>query len=148
VKFYDIDKTLLEAINTAEKSVRVKIEIDAGNHYEAVFEHDILEANFYSLKEAAGGVSARGDVLLDNSIGVYNYKSAGAGSKVKVSFSIGEDLPFFQRFLLFIDDKGIQDIKGNGRKKFVRLGLRDLSSVLRKPMKRGTGQLPLFLPIP
>lgn len=132
MKFYEIDNALKEAINAADKPVRVKIEIDIGGHFESVFEQDIIEANFYSLKEVAGGVSSRGEVLLDNSIGIYAYRCVGAGSKVKVSFSIGEGLPFFHRFNFFIDDNGIQDIRGNGRKRFVRLGLRDLSAKLRK----------------
>jgi len=132
MKFYDIDNALQDAINAGEKPVRVKIEIDLGSHFESVFEQDILEANFYSLKEVAGGVSSRGEVLLDNTIGIYAYNGVGAGSQVKVSFSIGEGLPFFQRFIFYLDDKGIQDIRGNGRKRYVRLGLRDLSAVLRK----------------
>jgi hypothetical protein len=49
-----------------------------------------------------------------------------------VSFSVGEGLPFFQRFVFYVDDKGIQDIKGPGRKRYVRLVLRDLSYKLRK----------------
>jgi hypothetical protein len=51
---------------------------------------------------------------------------------VKISFSLGEGLPWFERFIFYIDDNGIQDIRGPGRKRFVRLGLRDLSAKLRK----------------
>ena len=132
MKFYDIDNALLEAINAADKPVRLRIEIDVGGHFESVFEQDIIEANFYGLKEVAGGTSARGEILLDNSIGIYAYTSVNSGSQVKVSFSLGEGLPFFQRFQFYIDDKGIQDIKGPGRKRFVYIGLRDLSAKLRK----------------
>jgi hypothetical protein len=84
------------------------------------------------LKEAAGGTSARGDVLLNNPNGIYSYTGAGPGTKVKVSFSLGEGLPWFERFIFYIDDNGIQDIRGPGRKRCVRLGLRDLSAKLRK----------------
>jgi hypothetical protein len=49
-----------------------------------------------------------------------------------VSFSIGEGLPYFQRFKFFIDDKGFQDIRGPGRKRYVKIVLRDLSAKLRK----------------
>jgi len=102
-------------------------------HFQSVFEQDIIEANFYSIKEAAGGVSSRGNVLLDNSCGLFsNCGGTGAGLRVKVSFSIGEGLPFFNRFIFYVDDKGIQDIRGNGRKKYIQLGLRDLSFKLRK----------------
>ena len=134
MKFYEIDNALQEAIIAAEKPVRVRIQIDfTGNgDFESVFEQDILEADFYGLKEAAGGTSARGDVLLDNPQGIYSYTSVGPGSKVKVSFSLGEGLPYFERFIFYLDDNGVQDIRGPGRKRFVRLGLRDLSAKLRK----------------
>jgi len=133
MKFYDVDSALQEAITAADKPVRLKVEIELDGHFQSVFEQDIIEANFYSLKEAAGGVSSRGDVLLDNSCGLFsNCGGTGAGLKVKVSFSIGEGLPYFNRFIFYVDDKGIQDIRGNGRKRYIQLGLRDLSYKLRK----------------
>jgi hypothetical protein len=134
MKFYEIDNALQEAIIAADKPVRVRIQIDfTGNgDFESVFEQDIIEAHFYGLKEAAGGTSARGDVLLDNPQGIYAYTNAGPGTQVKVSFSLGEGLPFFERFILYVDDNGIQDIRGPGRKRFVRLGMRDLSAKLRR----------------
>jgi hypothetical protein len=132
MKFYEIDNALQEAIVAADKPVRVVIRIELPWGFESVFEQDILEAAFYGLKEAAGGTSARGEVLLDNPNGMYSYTSAGSGTKVKVSFSLGDGLPWFERFIFYIDDNGIQDIRGPGRKRFVRLGLRDLSAKLRK----------------
>jgi hypothetical protein len=132
MKFYEIDSALQEAIAAADKLVRVKIEIQFAGHFESVFEQDILEADFYGLKETAGGTSARGEILLENSHGAYSHTNAGPGTKVKVSFSLGDGLPYFERFIFYIDDNGIQDIRGPGRKRFVRLGLRDLSALLRK----------------
>jgi hypothetical protein len=134
VKFYEIDNALQEAITAADKPVRVRIQIDCtgDGYFESVFEQDIVEADFYGLKEAAGGTSARGEVLLDNPQGIYAYTGAGPGTQVKVSFSIGDGLPWFERFVFYLDDNGIQDIRGPGRKRFVRLGLRDLSARLRK----------------
>jgi hypothetical protein len=122
MKFYEIDNALQEAITTADKLVRVRIDIDftGKGDFESVFEQDILEAGFYGLKEAAGGTSARGDVLLDNPQGIYAYTGAGPGIKVKVSFSLGEGLPWFERFIFYLDDNGIQDIRGPGRKRYVR----------------------------
>ncbi|GHU68926.1 hypothetical protein FACS189450_00780 [Spirochaetia bacterium] len=128
MKFYELDNALQEAIIAADKPVRVKIQIGL----EGVPEPDILEADFYGLKETAGGTSARGEILLDNSHEAYSYTSAGSGTKVKVSFSLGDGLPYFERFIFYLDDKGIQDIKGPGRKRFIRLGLQDLSAKLRK----------------
>ena len=130
--FYEIDNALQEAIITADKPVRVRIQIELPWGFESIFEQDILEADFYGLKEVAGGTSARGEILLDNTHGAYSYAAAGSGSKVKVSFSIGDGLPYFERFIFYIDDNGIQDIRGPGRKRCVRFGLWDLSAKLRK----------------
>jgi hypothetical protein len=134
MKFYEIVNALQEAISATEKPVRLRIGIDfaGGGYFESVFEQDIMEANFYGLKEAAGETSARGDVLLHNPRGIYAYTGAGPGTGFKVSFSLGEGLPWFERFIFYIDDKGLQDIRGPDRKRFVRLGLRDLSAKLRK----------------
>jgi hypothetical protein len=134
MKFYEIDNALREAVIAANKPVRVQLQIDCtgDGDFESVYEQDILEASFYGLKEAAGGTSARGEILLDNGEGMYSYTGAGLGTQVKVLFSLGEGLPWFERFVLYIDDNGVQDIRGPGRKRFVRLGLRDLSAKLRK----------------
>jgi hypothetical protein len=121
--FYEIDNALQEAIQAADKPTRIKIEIAVAGHFESVFEQDIIEANFFGLKEAAGGTTARGELLLDNPQGIYSYSSVGSGSQLKVSFSLGEGLSYFQRFNFFIDHKGIQDSLGPGRKRcvFIRL---------------------------
>ncbi|GHV82264.1 hypothetical protein AGMMS49991_08220 [Spirochaetia bacterium] len=132
MKFYEIDNALQEAIIAADKPVRVKIQIEFPTGFESIYEQDILEADFYGLKEAAGGTSARGAILLNNTHGAYSHTSAKPGTKVKISFSFGDGLPYFERFVLYLDDKGIQNIQGPGRKRFVRLGLRDLSARLRK----------------
>jgi hypothetical protein len=132
MKFYQLDSALQEAIHAAEKPLRVKIEIAFAWHFESVFEQDIIEARFFGLKETAGGTSARGEVLLDNQYGIYAYTGAGAGTQVKVSFSLGEGLPYFTRFIFYIDSKGIQDIRGAGRKRIVKIGLEDLSAALHK----------------
>jgi len=132
MRFYEIDNALQEAITTANKPVRVKIEFDIAGHFESVFEQDIIEANLFGLKEAAGGTTARGQILIDNPQGSYSYFSLGSGTKVKVSFSLGDGLPYFQRFLFYIDDKGIQDVRGPGHKRYALIGLRDLAAKLRK----------------
>jgi len=132
MRFYEVDNALQEAIYTANKPVRLKIEIQVAGHFESVFEQDIVEANFFGLKEVAGGTTARGELILDNPQGIYAFSSVKPGAQVKVSFSLGEGLPYFQRFIFYIDDKGIQNIRGNGRKRFVYIGLRDLSAKLRK----------------
>ena len=132
MKFYEVDPALQEAIVAGDKPVRLKIEIAVKGHFENIFEQDIIEANFYGLKEVAGGVSARGELLIDNPQGLYSFTSVGAGSEVRVYFSMGEGLPYFLRFVFFVDDKGLQDIRGAGRKRYVYIGLRDLSAKLRK----------------
>ena len=66
MKFYEIDNALQEAIEKAGKPVRLKIQIDRGGHFESVFEPDIIAADFYGLKEAAGGTTARGEITINN----------------------------------------------------------------------------------
>jgi hypothetical protein len=132
MKFYEVDPALQEAIAAGDKRVRVKIELQIHGHFEAVFEQDIIEANFYGLKEAAGGVSSRGEVTISNEQGALSNEATPPGSQVRVYFSLGEGLPFFQRFIFIIDDKGVQDIRGSGRRRYVYIGLRDFSAVLRK----------------
>jgi hypothetical protein len=45
---------------------------------------------------------------------------------------MGEGLSYFQRFTFYIDERGIQEVKGNGRKRIVYIELHDLSAKLRK----------------
>ncbi|MDR1862884.1 MAG: hypothetical protein LBQ67_03080 [Treponema sp.] len=138
MKFYEIDHALDEAIKKGDNPVRLRLAIDRGGHgvhaFEDVFERDIVDASFYGLKEAAGGTTARGEVLLDNPGGLYSVSDTdrGAGREVRVSFSIGEGLPWFERFVLYVDDKGFQDIRGPGRGCSIRIVLRDRSAILRK----------------
>jgi len=133
MKFYEIDNALKEAIASGDKPIRVKIDIQVAGHFESVFEKDIIEANFYGLKEAAGGTSSRGELLIaNNNEQLAMNNGGGVGSEVRVSFSMGEGLPYFLRFIFYIDDRGIQDVRGPGRKRFVFIGLRDLSYKLRK----------------
>jgi hypothetical protein len=132
MRFYEIDNALQDAINAAEKPVRLRIEIQVAGHFESVFEQDIIEANFFGLKEVAGGTSSRGELLINNEQLAMSNEGIRVGSEVRVFFSLGEGLPYFQRFKFYIDDKGIQEVRGAGRKRYVFIGLRDLSYKLRK----------------
>ncbi|MDR1148971.1 MAG: hypothetical protein LBK66_10105 [Spirochaetaceae bacterium] len=132
MKFYQIDGGLDEAVAAGDKALRIMIEIDFAGATYTVSERDILQADFYGLKEAAGGVTARGEVLLDNAGGVYSAGMGGAGAKARVYFTVGEGLPWFHRFTMFINEKGVQDIRGPGRRRVARLVMRDLSGTLRE----------------
>ena len=57
MRFYEIDNVLQEAITTADKPVRLKIQIDRGGHFESIFESDIVEAYFTASKKRRGGDS-------------------------------------------------------------------------------------------
>jgi hypothetical protein len=131
MNFYQIDGAVQDAIEAADKPVRLKIDIQVNNHFETIFEQDIISAHFWGLKEVAGGVSSRGEVIINNVQSISN-DGTKPGSEVRVSFSIGEGLAYFQRFVFYLDDSGVQDIRGPGRKRLVRLGLLDLSYKLRK----------------
>ncbi|GHU77974.1 hypothetical protein FACS189462_1330 [Spirochaetia bacterium] len=128
MKFYEIDIALNEAIEKGDRTVRLRISIGS----ETVSDKDIIEASLFGLKETAGGTAARGEVLLDNSKGAYAASGTGAGREVRISFSLGEGLPYFQRFVLYVDDRGFQDIRGPGRQRVLRMGLQDRSALLRK----------------
>ena len=133
MKFYEIDGALQEAIAAGDKPIRVKIDIQVGGHFESVFEKDIIEADFYGLKEAAGGTSSRGEILIaNNNEQLTMNNGGGVGSEVRIYFSMGEGLAYFLRFVFYVDDRGIQDVRGPGRKRFAFIGLRDLSYKLRK----------------
>jgi hypothetical protein len=132
MKFYEIDNALQEAIAAGDKPVRLRIEIQTAGHFESVFEKDIIEAHFFGLKEAAGGTSARGEITINNEQLTMSNEGIRVGAEVRVSFSMGEGLPYFQRFVFYIDEKGIQDVRGPGRKRRALIGLRDLSYKLRK----------------
>jgi hypothetical protein len=133
MKFYEIDSALREAVDRGDSAVRVRVVVDRDGNggFESIVEQDIVAADFYGLKEAAGGTSARGEIVIRNEKrGMRNGIGPGAG--VKVLFSVGEGLPWFERFVLYVDDKGAQEIWGPGRRRVIRLGLRDLSAKLRK----------------
>ncbi|GHV13777.1 hypothetical protein FACS189491_09190 [Spirochaetia bacterium] len=137
MKFYDIDTALSEAIEKGDSPVRLRVSLawSGAGFYETVFEQDIIEASFFGLKEAAGGTTARGEILLDNTCGGYacgGNGGKGAGREVRIGFSLGEGLPYFQRFILYVDDKGFQDIRGPGQRRTLRIGLHDRSALLRK----------------
>jgi len=136
MRFYEMDGALQEAITAADKPIRIKIEIALAGHFESISEQDIIEASFFGLKETSGGTTARGELIIDNQYGIYTYTGVCPGTEVRVSFSIGEGLPYFQRFIFYMDDKGIQDVRGPGRKRRIFIGLRDLSAKLRKTDER------------
>jgi hypothetical protein len=130
MKFYQIDGALSRAIGAGDKRLRIKIEIDFGGAgFTAVEERDILQADFYGLKEAAGGTTARGEIFLDNTGGLYT-KYECAGAEVRVFFTVGEGLQWFHRFTLYVNEKGMQDIRGPGRRRAARIVMRDLSGML------------------
>jgi len=131
MKFYEIDNALQEAINAGDKPVRLRIDIQVAGSFESVPEKDIIEAHFYGLKEAAGGTTSRGEITISNEQ-LEMSNGNGVGAEVRVFFSLGDGLPFFQRFAFYIDEKGIQVIRGPGRKRYVLIGLRDLSAKLKK----------------
>ena len=136
MKFYEIDNALQEAIIAADKPVRLRVDIVFDEYIESITDDDIIEASFYGLKEAAGGTSARGEISISNEQAflwneVMSNENA-AGREVRVSFSLGEGLPYFERFVFYIDEKGIQDVRGSGRKRYAVMSLRDLSYKLRK----------------
>jgi hypothetical protein len=77
MRFYEVDEALSEAIERGDSPVRVRVGIDRDGHFEDVLEEDIVDASFIGLKEAAGGTSYRGEVLLENLHEVYTPMTVG-----------------------------------------------------------------------
>ena len=46
MKFYEIDGAVQDAIETADKPVRIKIEIENNGHFKTVDDRRIIEAHF------------------------------------------------------------------------------------------------------
>ncbi|GHU40843.1 hypothetical protein FACS1894190_08230 [Spirochaetia bacterium] len=132
MKFYDIDDALDVAITQGDKPLRIKLEIDLRKNGEFVTvpEFDILQADFYGLKEVAGGTTARGEILLNN-LNCQYVTNQGYAAELRVYFTVGEGLSWVHRFTLFVNDQGFQDIR-EGRRRMVRLVLRDRSAALQK----------------
>jgi hypothetical protein len=130
--FYQIDGAVAGAIASGELALRIGIEIDfdKSGAFTPVLEKNILRADFYGLKEASGGTTARGEILLDNPGGMYTNNNLCPNSALRVYFTVGEGLAWFHRFTFYINEKGIQDIRGPGRRRTARLVLRDLSGRL------------------
>jgi hypothetical protein len=80
MKFYEIDNALIEA---GDKQVRVRIAIDltGKGDFENVFERDIVEADFYGLKEAAGGLCPGGKCYWIIPWGCIHIPERGRGHK-------------------------------------------------------------------
>jgi hypothetical protein len=137
MRFYQVDGALSEAVLAGDKPLRVRLEIDFGGDgfFSPVFENDILQADFYGLKEVSGGTTARGEILLDNRGGLYTNSFNCAGAEVRIYFTVGEGLPWVHRFTMYINEKGIQDVRGPGRSRTARIVLRDLSGTLRESDK-------------
>jgi hypothetical protein len=132
MRFYDVSSEMLSAIEAGDLPLRVRIEIDLSRNgaFTVVDEKDVIQADFYSLKESGGGTAAYGEVLLDNPAGRYLAADGGAGVEVRVWFTVGE-LPWFRRFTLFADERGLQDIRGPWKRRQMRIIMRDGSWRLR-----------------
>jgi hypothetical protein len=111
--------------------VKIRIEIDflGKNEFAAVAEDDLLLADFYSLKEAAGGVSSYGEIVIDNGRGRYDvggrFTEGGQTPPVRV---FCDDV---LRYEFFADENGVQEIAGPGARRRLRILLRDGSARLR-----------------
>lgn len=132
MKFYDIDDALDLAITQGDTPLRIKLEIDfsKSGEFVTVPEHDIVQADFYGLKEVSGGATARGEIIISNeqlAICIGN----GAGCEARVFFTVGDGLSWVHRFTLFVNDSGFQYVR-ESRKKRIRLVLRDRSAALKK----------------
>jgi hypothetical protein len=140
----------LSACERSEKERIVRLDAYTLTIAFTVPEHPAGERNCYAYAASVTtvlGTSARGEVLLANPGGMCSYTRAGPGTKVKVSFSLGEGLPWFERFIFYIGDKGIQNTGGRATSGLSGWGCGIYPPGCAKPMRRGTGRPRQFSPI-
>jgi hypothetical protein len=97
MRFYEIDGALQDAIFAGDKAVRLKIDIDSGKgFFYEVFDKDIIEADFFGLKEAAGGTSARGEISVNSEQLIENRGRENLlGGRCGFSFRLGRGCSIF-----------------------------------------------------
>ena len=130
MKFFEINADLENAIKTRDVPVRIKIELVQGDKILTIAHEDIVTAGFSGIRESGGGISSRGEVTADNPDGKYTNgldNKNGAGMEARVWFTAGNGLAWFRRFTFYVDQRGIIDIRGYGKKRMARIGFRDIS---------------------
>ena len=159
MRFYAVEDRLSEAIVEGHTKVRVQVAFDfAGTgDYVSIPESDILELNVTSLREKAGGTITYGTLILDNTTGSWcprlfdtyrpSYNKYNGlkqddglgnlrpGRMVRISYTTGFDIPFVNRFLLYVDDNGFQQTATGYKGNVCAVGLVDLSARLKKTDK-------------
>jgi len=145
MNFYEMEPELHHAVEMGIGNVRIRLEIAYEGIFRQVEEIDILEATFTAMKEAAGGIASGGTVLLSNEDGKYDFGTGTYSRAIKVALTFGECKPYFRRFVLYADHKGIREIRGPGKKNRLLIRMHDCSMQLKEKGKSKNWDAPVIL---
>lgn len=133
MKFYELPPEVDNLIKNTDVRpfVRILLELPGGDVF--VRDRDIIECDITSYLSENGGIVNCGELLLDNSLGLYdceNNKDLLPGLGVQVWYCFGEKENTFFRFHLFVDNDGFQSQQTGCIEKTCRIKLIDLSQKL------------------
>ena len=134
MRFYDIGRNYENLIkdNFCRIFPRVEVVKNDGTSY-FINEGDIISLEITNYKEATGGYSNYGELVLDNRMNRYSedlHPELTAGCAIHVHYAMGNMYNSFYRFSLYADDRGFQTFaEGSDRKCRVRLN--DYSAFLK-----------------
>lgn len=130
MKFYDVP---VRERNLILDFAEVEVSLKTASGFE-IFDEDILEASFESVKEQNGGIVNSGLVVLDNTNGRYGLfadSSLKAGLKVEVWFKVKKTGFCIKRFVLYADCDGFA-AEAEEDKRTCRIKLNDFSYRLKR----------------
>lgn len=133
MKFYELPPEVDNLIKNTDVRpfVRILLELPGGDVF--VRDRDIIECDITSYLSENGGIVNCGELLLDNSLGLYdceNNKDLLPDLGVQVWYCFGEKENTFFRFHLFVDNDGFQTQQTGCIEKTCRIKLIDLSQKL------------------
>lgn len=133
MKFYELPPEVDNLIKNTDVRpfVRILLELPDGDVF--VRDRDIIECDITSYLSENGGIVNCGELLLDNSLGLYdceNNTDLLPGLGVQVWYCFGEKENTFFRFHLFVDNDGFQTQQTGCIEKTCRVKLIDLSQKL------------------
>ena len=128
--FYELPPSIEKVISNPSVLVSVRLCFCFGDSEFWVPCADVVECSFNSYKSVEGGIINSGEVILDNSRGVYCSDFNGAFDRdlaVLVYFCFGSYENSFLRFNLFVDCNGFQCEETGGKFSVSKIRLVDLS---------------------
>ncbi|MCR4940691.1 MAG: hypothetical protein K5930_11400 [Treponemataceae bacterium] len=134
MRFYDIGRNYENLIRDDICRVFPRVEVvkDDGSSY-FMGDSDIISLEVRNFKEASGGYSNYGELVLDNRMNRYSvdlHPELRAGCELHIHYAMGNRFNSFYRFSLYADERGFQTF-AEGSDKKCRVRLRDYSAFLK-----------------